>query len=109
MDKRGTMSAFPNAGMSRGEEFWVTAGVAALVFVVASTGVSAKESSGGSELPSSSNSASPFQEERPPVGKSNLFSEAQIRYCLSQIIRIQAVRTLVDRYRKAQVQYFNEL
>jgi len=101
MDVRGTMSAFPNAGRAWGAESWVTAGVAAFALVVAATVGSAKESSAGSEPPSLSNkSTSSFQEERPPVGKGNVFSELQIRYCLAQIIRIEAVRTLVDRYKK---------
>jgi TonB family protein len=38
-----------------------------------------------------------------------MFSDAEIRYCLAQIIRIEAVRPLVDRYERAQVAYFNEL
>ena len=52
----------------------------------------------------------PFDEEVPPAGADNLmFSDAEIRYCLAQIIRIEAVRPLVDRYERAQVGYFNEL
>jgi len=52
----------------------------------------------------------PFDEEVPPAGADNLmFSDAEIRYCLAQIIRIEAVRPLVDRYERAQISYFNEL
>jgi TonB family protein len=51
--------------------------------------------------------AAAFAEEAPPVGKGSMFSDAQIRYCLAQIIRIEAVRSLINRYRKAQVEYFN--
>jgi len=55
-------------------------------------------------------SALPFDEEIPPGGVDNLmFSDAAIRYCLAQIIRIDAVRPLVDRYERPQVEYFNTL
>jgi TonB family protein len=46
-------------------------------------------------------------EERPPVGKDNMFSEPQIRYCLAQLTRINAVRPLLDRYQSEHVKYFN--
>ncbi len=60
--------------------------------------------------PSNQKPALPFDEEIPPGGVDNLmFSDAAIRYCLAQIIRIDAVRSLVDRYERAQVDYFNGL
>jgi len=60
--------------------------------------------------PTLSKTPLPFDEEVPPAGADNLmFSDAEIRYCLAQIIRIEAVRLLVDRYERAQVGYFNEL
>ena len=60
--------------------------------------------------PTLSKTPLPFDEEVPPAGADNLmFSDAEIRYCLAQIIRIEAVRPLVDRYERAQVGYFNEL
>jgi hypothetical protein len=60
--------------------------------------------------PSNEKPALPFDEEIPPGGVDNLmFSDAAIRYCLAQIIRIDAVRSLVDRYERAQVDYFNGL
>jgi hypothetical protein len=46
-------------------------------------------------------------EERPPLGKENMFNEMQIRYCLAQLARINAVRPLLDRYQTEQVKYFN--
>src|SRR5689334_25401895 len=38
----------------------------------------------------------------PPVGKGNLFSDAQVRYCLAQLIRVDAVRPLLNRYRSEE-------
>ncbi|HEU5284829.1 MAG TPA: hypothetical protein VFU53_13505, partial [Burkholderiales bacterium] len=46
-------------------------------------------------------------EERPPVGKDHMFSEPQIRYCLAQLTRINAVRPLLDRYQSEHVKHFN--
>jgi len=64
----------------------------------------------GAASPSNQKSGLPFDEEIPPGGVDNLmFSDAAIRYCLAQIIRIDAVRTLVDRYERPQVEYFNGL
>src|SRR5215475_6884309 len=66
--------------------------------------------SGAAAPPTLSKTPLPFDEEVPPAGAENLmFSDAEIRYCLAQIIRIEAVRPLVDRYERAQVSYFNEL
>jgi TonB family protein len=60
--------------------------------------------------PSNQKPALPFDEEIPPGGADNLmFSDAAIRYCLAQIIRIDAIRSLVDRYERGQVDYFNGL
>jgi len=72
----------------------------------------AKSPSSGAPAPppTLSKTPLPFDEEVPPAGADNLmFSDAEIRYCLAQIIRIEAVRPLVDRYERAQVGYFNEL
>jgi len=66
--------------------------------------------SGAPAPPTLSKTPLPFDEEVPPAGADNLmFSDGEIRYCLAQIIRIEAVRPLVNRYEKAQVGYFNEL
>jgi TonB family protein len=60
--------------------------------------------------PSNQKSGLPFDEEIPPGGVDNLmFSDAAIRYCIAQIIRVDAVRSLVDRYERPQVEYFNGL
>ena len=51
----------------------------------------------------------PLVEEIPPFGKGNMLSESQIRYCLAEFIRIEAVRPLMNRYRRDQVEFFNTL
>lgn len=54
-------------------------------------------------------SSTALHEKAPPAGKGTLMSEEQIQYCLAQLIRIEAIRPEVDRYRKDQVEYFNAL
>jgi hypothetical protein len=36
-----------------------------------------------------------------------MLNESQIRYCLAEIIRIEAVRPVLDRFRHDQVEFFN--
>ncbi|MEO8627899.1 MAG: TonB family protein [Betaproteobacteria bacterium] len=50
-----------------------------------------------------------LEEQKPPSGKGLVLSESQVRYCLAQIIRIDAVRPVLDPYEKAQVDYFNQV
>jgi TonB family protein len=45
----------------------------------------------------------------PPTGKGNLFSDAQVRYCLAQLIRVDAIRPLLNRYEREEVEQFNAL
>jgi len=45
----------------------------------------------------------------PPSGKGNLFSDAQVRYCLAQLIRVDAIRPLLNRYEREEVEQFNAL
>jgi len=46
-------------------------------------------------------------EERPPVGSGLILNRAQIRYCLSQKIRISSWQKHVDNYSKSSVDVFN--
>ena len=69
------------------------AGLVTLVLFLASNGVLA--------------AAAPLAEEMPPIGKGHMLSEEQITYCLAQSIRVEAIRTLVNRYRREQVDFFN--
>jgi len=47
-------------------------------------------------------------EERPPVGSGLVFNRAQIRYCLSEKIRISAWQSQVDEYSETSVNAFND-
>ncbi len=82
-------------------------GAVACVFLVAGSVALAAQPPAAGAPPSPPSAPYPFEEQVPPVGKGNLFSEEQISYCLAQSIRIEALRPLVNRYKKAQVEYFN--
>jgi len=45
----------------------------------------------------------------PPAGKGNMFSDEQLRYCLAQLVRVDAVRPLLDRYEREEVEQFNAM
>lgn len=53
--------------------------------------------------------ASRASEEMPPVGTNKMFNSAQIRYCLSEKIRIGAAKTVVDVYEETSVDSFNSM
>jgi hypothetical protein len=53
--------------------------------------------------------ASRASEEMPPVGTNKTLNSAQIRYCLSEKIRIGAAKTVVDVYEDASVDSFNSM
>lgn len=48
-------------------------------------------------------------EERPPVGTDNVLNHAQLRYCLSEDIRIGEARTTVNSYSESDVDRFNAM
>ncbi len=48
-------------------------------------------------------------EEIPPVGQDLILSEAQIRYCLAEDIRLDAARTALNLYNQADVDRFNAM
>lgn len=62
-----------------------------------------------SELPISSPARSPQAEVRPPVGTNNVLDNAQIRYCLSEKIRIDAANIVVSRYVTTDVNRYNAM
>ena len=85
---------------------WLARAVA-VAFAWTSGAVSAADAPAAQQPQAASGATYPFEEEVPPIGENNLLSEEQIRYCLAQIIRIEATRPLLNRYRPEQVDYFN--
>lgn len=47
-------------------------------------------------------------EEKPPIGRGLLFNQAQIRYCLSEKLRMSAWQNQVNRYSETSVNAFND-
>lgn len=46
-------------------------------------------------------------EDKPPVGRNHILSYAQIRYCLSEKIRLDAMESLINNYSDTEVDRFN--
>jgi TonB family protein len=88
---------------------WAIPGAAAFLSAVACGAISAAESLAAATPLSSLAGTTGVDEQLPPVGTGNLFSEEQISYCLAQGIRLEVIRSLVNRYKKAQVEDFNAL
>lgn len=47
------------------------------------------------------------EETLPPIGTNNVLNSSQIRYCLSEKIRMDAVETAINTYSQAEIDYFN--
>ena len=96
------MSMFANkGGYSRSPRHLASTGVVALAALFASSAAI------GNEPPVPVNTQPGLEETLPPVGRDEMLSEAQIRYCLAQTIRIEAIRPGLDRFKMEQVVYFN--
>lgn len=95
---------------SRGK-YWLAIGAIVLLFIL--FGGSKKEqstpthSSAPSSSPSQVSSQDSNREETPPVGSGLTFNQAQIRYCLSEKVRIDAWQGGVNNYSQSSVDGFN--
>jgi TonB family protein len=67
----------------------------------ASAGPTPAESAGAPSAPK-------FEEEPPPAGRGQLLTEAQLRYCLAESVRIDAVRSVLDKREPGGVEAFNQ-
>jgi len=56
---------------------------------------------------SSSKSTKTNLESKPPVGKNNVLNRAQMRYCLSEKIRLDSMENFLDNYSDQEVDWFN--
>jgi TonB family protein len=52
--------------------------------------------------------AEKFEEEPPPIDRGQLLTEAQLRYCLAESVRIDAVRSVLDKSEPGSVEEFNQ-
>jgi hypothetical protein len=110
----------PSSGSSGGK--WVI-GIAAVIGVIWLIGQSNKPTTSSaptysspaqSTAPSYSPPAEPQastrpQESMPPVGQDLVFSTAQIRYCLAEDIRMEAVKSALNNYIDSDVDRFNAM
>jgi TonB family protein len=88
-------------GYSRSPKHLASAGVVALAALFASSVAI------GNEPPVTVKTQPGLEEMLPPVARDEMLSTAQIRYCLAQTIRIEAIRPGLDRFKTEQVVYFN--
>lgn len=52
----------------------------------------------------------PYQyDQMPPVGRDHLLNKNQIYYCLSEGVRLEAMRGAIDRYSQFEVDRFNDV
>jgi hypothetical protein len=49
----------------------------------------------------------PGKEEKPPVGSHNTLTNDQLRYCVSEGIRLDAMKPIINPYSQYEVTYFN--
>jgi hypothetical protein len=71
-----------------------------------SSSYSSSSSYSGSKT-SSYSEPSYSEETLPPIGTNNVLNSSQIRYCLSEKIRMDAVETTINTYSQAEIDYFN--
>lgn len=97
----------PSSGSSSGK--WVLVGIAVVIGWFWLAGENKKPSSSPRAYTPSVQAPSHPEESKPPVGQNLTFSMAQIRYCLSEDIRIDGAKSAVNSYSSSDVDRFNEM
>lgn len=91
---------------------WIV-GIIFVVWIISQedSGTSSSSSSGSSGYKSSSYQSVSYAETEsmPPVGQNNILNRSQIRYCLSQEIRIDTIQNGLNNYSDYEVSMFNSL
>jgi hypothetical protein len=120
-DRRPVYTGQPGAGSGSGSGKWWLAGIGLVVFFVwvGSSDKPAQPGLASYSAPASPPAAAPYyppapepsyssnEESIPPVASGLTFDRAQIRYCLSEKIRIAAWQEQVNQYSDASVDAFN--
>ena len=94
----GVLASLAPKGMSSQKKWMI--GVGIIVAIVVGAGLIDNNSSSGYSAPT-------LYEEVPPQGSGQVLSDNQIRYCLSQDIRISAWGTAVDHFSQTAIDSFN--
>ncbi len=94
----GVLASLAPKGMSSQKKWMI--GVGIVVAIVVMAGLIDNKSSSGYSAPT-------LYEEVPPQGSGQVLSDNQIRYCLSQDIRISAWGTAVDHFSQTAIDSFN--
>jgi len=71
--------------------------------------VAAPNDPSSSSAPSDPASSNYSSESKPDIGRGNILSEGEIRYCISEGIRLEAARAAIDKTNNHQIERFNTL
>jgi hypothetical protein len=104
----------PQSGGSSGKGWLIVVGIGVLVLVVWGNSGN-KGTPSASYAPASSSTSSQqdyrpaptYTEERPPAGTGHVLNASQIRYCLAEDIRLEAMRSYLNNYSERAVYAFN--
>lgn len=102
-----------NASPNKAKAFWWIVGIIFVIWIISQedSGTSSSSRSSSSGYSSSSYQSDSYAdtESMPPVGQNNILNRSQIRYCLSQEIRIDTIQNGLNNYSDYEVSMFNSL
>lgn len=106
-------SSAGSAPSNKAKVFWWIAGIIFVIWIFSQEdrGTSSSSSSSSSGYSSSSYQSNSYEEteSKPPVGQNNVLNRSQIRYCLSQEIRIDTIQNALNNYSDFEVSMYNSL
>ncbi len=115
-DEKSTIYQQSSAGSSppnKAKAFWWIAGIIFVIWIISQedSGTSSSSSSSSSGYSPSSYQSNSYAEteSKPPVGQNNVLNRTQIRYCLSQEIRIDTIQNALNNYSDYEVSMYNSL
>lgn len=102
-----------NGSPNKAKAFWWIAGIIFVIWIIAQedSGTSSSSSSSGYSTSSYQPKSDSYAETEsmPPVGQNNVLNRSQIRYCLSQDIRIETIQSALNNYSDYEVSMYNSL
>ncbi|CCQ09840.1 Peptidoglycan-binding domain 1 [Pseudoalteromonas luteoviolacea B = ATCC 29581] len=99
----------PNENTGNYNWVWWVLGIVFVLYLIGQNNSSSSKRTNTSSYSNSSSSSSSSRpsETKPPVGKNQVLSTSQIRYCLAESIRLEAAENLVNNNSQYQVDLYN--